>query len=367
MIGRGRSASPEAPLANMEQTPMKQVVVFDGLHEFAVRPRETFDKYIELLADDISRLFADRSQFVDVRCPACGSRDGAPAFTKLTFSYVACCACGSVFASPRPTPAALRRFMKASVAVRFWRSTLEAQTAHDRAQSIVHPRVAWIESNALDLDAPALIDLHSKYPRFLEVAAATGTFARVYSIEPALDRSELPAAPNLEVMAAVDDALAAGLRASVLSAQECLEREAEPDAMLRNAAALLADDGLLFLTTITSSGFDFQILGTRTKAVVPPTHLNVLSLEGIRRLLAHHHFAIVEFSTPGQLDVEIVAHAAADNPELVLPPFVDELIRHRGTEVHRAFQQFLQEARLSSHVRITARKKSVGEARDGDP
>ena len=333
---------------------MKQVVVFDDLREFAVRPPEVFEEYIALLADDIARSFPDRRAFTTIPCPGCGASSVRPAFAKLTFAYVTCTVCGSVFVSPRPTHSAVGTFMATSRAADFWRSTVEAQTAQSRAQSIVLPRVAWIQSGARDMTSPVLMDLYSKYPLFLETARRSDVFSRVISVEPAVDGSMLARSLGVDVVETLQDALAAGRGAAVLSMQECLERDADPDHLVRSAAALLKAGGLLFLTTVTWSGFDLQMLGGRSKHVLPPTHLNLLSLEGIRRLLARHGFQIFELSTPGQLDVEIVRHAVADDPEIVLPSFVDELIRHRDGDVHRDFQRFLQKALLSSHVRLMA-------------
>jgi hypothetical protein len=110
---------------------------------------------------------------------------------------------------------------------------------------------------------------------------------------------------------------------------------------------------------MAGSGFDIRVLGARAKNLLPPTHLNLLSLDGLQRLLSRHGFEVIELSTPGQLDTEVVARAAAEEPTLELPPFIDELIRRRGEAVHQAFQEFLQRALLSSHMRAVARKKKA--------
>lgn len=345
--------------------PIKQVVVFDGLREFGVRPRALFDEYIELLARDIAAHLGDGSRLVPAACPGCGTPGGRPAFSKLSFTYVACDGCGSVFVSPRPTTASLREFVAASEALRFWRSRVERETLPERAHAIFHPRAHWIQRGAQDAGeaSPVLVDLHSRYPAFLDAVARSGVFDRIVSVAPAVDLSDVTGVPRVMVEERLEGALELSPIGGLLSAQECLERAAEPDRLVAHAATLLRDGGLLFLTTVTWSGFDLQVLGGRSKNVLPPIHLNLLSLEGIRRLLSRHGFTVVELSTPGQLDTEIVAHAVAEDPEIPLPPFVDELIRRRGEPEHAAFQQFLQEALLSSHVRLVARKASADRAR----
>jgi hypothetical protein len=340
---------------------MKQVLVFDGLHEFTIRPPRLFDEYIAALGHDIERCFADRSGFETVPCPGCGGMDTQPAFAKLTFQYVRCVACESLFVSPRPPEDAIAAFMEGSEAIRLWSSRIEPETALDRVERIFRPRVDWMLATAVPLigELPVFADLESKYPAFLAEVCRAGKFKQLVSVAPAVRVDKLTADSRLTVIADVEEAVAAGLRATVVSAQECLERAPRPSELLEAAARLTVEGGLLFLTTMASSGFDIQVLGARAKNVLPPVHLNLLSLDGLQRLLSRHGFEVIELSTPGQLDTEAVVHAVAEDPALELPPFIDDLIRRRGEAVHQMFQEFLQQALLSSHVRIAARKSGA--------
>ena len=337
---------------------MKQVLVSDGLREAALRPRALVEEYVTLLDRDRRRAFGDRSGFVAVPCPGCATEGGAPAFTKADFAYVRCSHCGSVFASPRPTADALRDFRRTSAAIRYWTSRVEAETVRDRAGSIAYPRAVWVQTTTDEagVEPKALVDLDSKSALFIESVAQTGTFERIVLADPELDAGPLARLAGVAVEGSRATLLARDDRVAAVSAQECLERDADPDRLIRDAMSLLAPGGLLFLTTLTWSGFDFQVLGSRASTILPPIHLNLLSLDGIRRLLARHGFEILELSATGQLDTEIVVHAVAEDPTIDLPPFVDELIRRRDARVHRAFQQFLQEALLSSHIRVVARR-----------
>lgn len=340
---------------------MKQVLVFDGLHEFTIRPPRLFDEYIAALGHDIERCFADRSGFETVPCPGCGGMDTQPMFAKLTFQYVRCVACQSLFVSPRPPEDAIAAFMAGSGAIRLWSSRVEPETADDRIERIFRPRVDWILATAVPLlgELAVFADLESKYPMFLDEVCRAGKFRQVVSVAPRARADQLAAVSRLTVIADVADAVTGGIRASVVSAQECLERAPRPFDLVGAAAKLTAEGGLLFLTTMASSGFDIRVLGARAKNILPPIHLNLLSLDGLQRLLSWHGFEVIELSTPGQLDTELVARAVAEDPALELPPFIDDLIRRRGEAVHQMFQEFLQQALLSSHVRIAARKSGA--------
>jgi hypothetical protein len=114
----------------------------------------------------------------------------------------------------------------------------------------------------------------------------------------------------------------------------------------------------MLATTRAGGGFDAQVLWERSRQLLPMVHLNLLSVEGAERLLLDAGFDVLELSTPGRLDVQIVRAAALADPTLPLPRFLSYLIRHRGEEAHQAFQEFLQQHRLSSHMRWVARKRA---------
>jgi len=65
---------------------------------------------------------------------------------------------------------------------------------------------------------------------------------------------------------------------------------------------------------------------------------------------------LLELSTPGQLDVELVQHALQADPSISVPGFVRYLLHERDALAHADFQAFLQKHRLSSHVRVAAKK-----------
>ena len=74
-------------------------------------------------------------------------------------------------------------------------------------------------------------------------------------------------------------------------------------------------------------------------------------------LFERHDFECIELSTPGLLDVEIVANAYKETPSMNLPRFVKSLLDKRDTGTYQSFQEFLQMNRLSSYARIVLRKK----------
>jgi len=144
------------------------------------------------------------------------------------------------------------------------------------------------------------------------------------------------------------------VRAGCVTAFELLEHIFEPVEFLRSVRSLLDPSGLLVLTTLTSTGFDIQVLWEHSKSVYPPHHLNLLSLSGMERLMERSGLKILEMSTPGHLDVDIVANALRENPEIHVPRVVLQILRG-APQTRQSFQEFLKNNRLSSHVQIVAR------------
>ncbi len=123
----------------------------------------------------------------------------------------------------------------------------------------------------------------------------------------------------------------------------------------RALARLVAPRGRLLVTSLTVDGFDIQVLWERSRSVSPPHHLNFLSLDGYRRLFERAGLSDIDVFTPGQLDVDIVRNSAVSDPAVIGDHrFLRTLMSRRSA--HVAFQRFLAENSLSSHVWILAHR-----------
>lgn len=335
---------------------MKRVVFLEDLKESAIRPSSLYNEYKEILRNEISRLFPDQSLFVKTDCPGCDSRKFEKVFTKLGFQYNRCGNCGSLFVSPRPTAEMIRNFYEKSEARLFWRNKMVKTTRDTRYRYQSFPTAQWVLEVADEYlpEAGVLLDYNSKYADFLNMLDESQKITSIISINPELPRGESALPQNATVFDSLDMVKE---KVDVFTALEVLERVFDPAAFIRDAYAACQQGGLFFLTTNTISGFEYQILQDNSPRLHPPDRINLLSIEAIQDRLNETGFEVIELSTPGRVDVEIVRSTLESNPDVSIPEFIKYLLKNRDEKTWHSLQDFLQRNRLSSYLRVAARKK----------
>lgn len=329
------------------------------MKETDIRPEALFDRYLELSRRDIHTFFADQSRFLDIGCPACLSRSHRDSFVKLGFAYQLCDECGSLYLSPRPTEEMQFAYARESEAVKFWSTHFYKETAEARREKIFRPRAELLEEmvrRGVISRTDLLADIGSGYGMLLEEVCRIGTFGRVLGIEPVPDLASVCRQKGFAVVEKFVEQIEEGeIGADVATAFEVVEHVFDPSRFLQACRRALQPGGVLLFTTLTITGFDLQILWSESHSIYPPHHINLMSFDGMRRLVERSGLEVVEITTPGKLDVDIVANALASNSGIEVPRFIRELLR-RPPSVQEDFQSFLQRANLSSHIRILARR-----------
>lgn len=335
---------------------MKHVVVSSGLREEAIRPPSLMSEFKRLSIEEAYAYFIRPGRLTPVDCPACGGVERKPVFDKEGFIYNKCRDCNSVYVSPRPTHEALADYYRESRASHYRVEQLAKDTAGARRAHLLRSHANWVgrvTDEQGNIAARSFTDTGTSLAAIFDEFKRLGLFDALNCLDP------LPALADEIRAMGVTVTSEPPQNQGAVTAFEQIEHQFSPLTFLENAREMLTGGGLVFFTTRTISGFDLQMLWEKTPYIFVPEHLNLLSIEGIEELVRRSGFDLIELSTPGQLDVELTIHAAQQDPSIALPHFIEYLLKHRGTQAHEDFQEFLQKARLSSHVRVAAARRKA--------
>jgi len=338
--------------------PTRNVVMHTSLSGSDLRPPTLLSDFHQASVEEAKSRFAGPEKVVAVDCPACSSADQRAAFTKNGFRYVECGCCGSLYVSPRPRKSALEEYYTTSEAAQlrvryFTRDAAEARRIH-----VHNVRAAWVAQTLDDLGGPktaTYLDVGTICPQLIKAVASLGWFQTLLSFEP------FPALPRDTLLTADVVVTESPTGVAAATAFEWLEHQFSPFSLLCRIREALVEGGALFITLRGISGFDLQVLWDAAEYIFVPEHLNLLSVEGARILLERAGYEIVELSTPGQLDLELIQQVCKENRDVRLPRFLEYLFAKRGEAALRDFQEFLQKHTLSSHIRVAAIKKGDAE------
>ncbi len=336
---------------------MKRVVFLDDLKESDIRQEAVYAEYKRLLSKDIQKYFSDRSVLVNINCPGCSNKDSEFVFTKMGLSYRTCSDCGSIYVSPRPAPEAFISFYRDSSSGIFFRNTYLGSKMKSRSKNVFSYRIQWITGLIEEYlpDARIFLDYGTKYPTLLHEVNDTRFFKSIISLLPICFEQESLFPENVKIVR--NGTAIEGNSIDIFAAFEVVERAFEPVKLFKDAYACCKRNGLFIITTTTSSGFEYQVLGEHSPNLIPTDRLNILSLEALTGQIEKAGFEIIEVSTPGRLDVEVVKKTFERNPDIPLNPFWKYIFRYRNESALHSLQEYLQQFQLSSHVRIAAIKK----------
>ncbi len=337
---------------------MKRIVLFDEFNEIDLKPSVLLKEYIRLTALDIKELFLNGPPMKECSCPGCGESDIRSSFPKYGMTYNECSDCGTLYVSPRPEDKVVEHYYHNSNARKFWREKLSNMTSRKRQDKIIKPRFDWIIDSAMEYlsDEIVIADINTDQHGYISALLENDSFTRRILYYPFLSIKYEKFNNGIELINS--NAKEKKLKDSidVITMFEVLDHTSDPDSLIRKVTGLLKKGGLGFLTAILASGFDLQMLWEKAENVFPPDRLNVFSVEGLKSLFARHNLECLEFSTPGILDVEIVANAMKRYPDFSIPKFFEYILKSRDEECQTSLQEFLQNNLLSSYGRILVRK-----------
>ena len=329
------------------------------MKEHEIRPEALLNRYLELSAQDAEKYFGDTIRTM-VPCVACGGKECPHQFKKNGFDYAQCDACGTLFQTPRPPLAAFEAFYGQSESCRYWAEVFSPAVAEIRREKIFRPRVDRLAGICAErgIDVQRLIDVGAGYGIFLDEWQIRFPQVRTLAIEPSASLAkECRAKGFIVVEDIVENVVGHDNFAEIVTCFEVLEHVYNPLDFVRVLKGLVLPGGYVFVSTLGIDGFDLQVLWEKSTQIFPPHHINFLSVCGFEHLFQRAGFVDVTIATPGKLDVDIVRNASSGNPErLHGQRFLHNLLEDDNKS--KAFQCFLTEQRMSSHVWVFGRKPS---------
>ena len=328
------------------------------LTEEEIRPKRFDSEKKAALQRDLDWLTARVSGFVFVDCPACGSAEHTTAYHKYGFRFVQCSACRTAYMNPRASQKTMAEFYGNSSLYQFWNSHIFPATREIRKEKIFRPRVRRILDlcDKFGVRKNVLIDVGAANGSFCEEAIDSNSFSRVIAVEPSHALAETCRQLGIETMEIpIEHCDGFEIGADVVTSFETIEHVFSPADFIAKCRQLLAPGGILVLTCPNYEGFDIQVLGVSSDSL-DAEHVNLLNPASLTILMERQGFDVIECSTPGELDVELVHEKlmagefdASDNA------FLRCLLKDRYAELRRPFQEFLIRNRLSSHMFMVAR------------
>jgi SAM-dependent methyltransferase len=254
--------------------------------------------------------------------------------------------------SPHPKDKDIKYHFLHSESSRFWKENLSKTTSDARKEKIYSPRLEWMADMVEEYSPQAknIADLCNRNKEYVSDFLGSSYFENKIIVNPYYDAS------GVQIIDSLDGARKNKGSMDVVSAFEVIDYTVDIDEFFRAVNDMLMPGGLCFLTTISISGFDLQVLWNNSKSIFPLDRINVLSNKGLNLLFKRHDFEILEYSTPGLLDLDIVKNAIEGDKKVSVPKFVRTLIEQGDEQLYKDFQEFLQINRLSSFARILLRK-----------
>ncbi len=320
------------------------------MKEEEIRPQELFDELLRLNKEDIAIHF-NNSDYKKIKCPACGDI-GNFVFNKNGFNFDECYSCKTLYVSPRPDKKSFDSYYTNSKSTEFWATTFYKATEQNRREKIWKHKAMLIKEKIekFSQNSDVVVDIGGGYGIFMEEFLKISNLNGII-IEPSNFLSNVCREKKLTVIEKfleninVDD-LPKSKKTFV--SFELFEHLHNPKTFLEVLYKLMDNGDSFIFTTLSGMGVDIQSLWEHSKAVSPPMHLNFFNPKSIEILLINIGFEVLEVSTPGLLDIDIMNNNKAHIQDRFWKNFLD----YSSENEKKQMQEFISNNKLSSHMMI---------------
>jgi 2-polyprenyl-3-methyl-5-hydroxy-6-metoxy-1,4-benzoquinol methylase len=325
-----------------------------------IRPKSLVDGQRKAFLADVASLIKNRNGFIKVPCPSCGSAEYVQKFEKYGFTYVGCKKCETLYTNPRPTPKILDDFYAHSKGYEYWNKYTFPASEKMRRNKIFVPRVNRILDicKKYGVNTNSILEVGNGFGTFCEELLTRKIFRRVAGVEPTPDLAKTCRKKGIEVFESLFEKTKFKKtdKFDIIANFEVIEHLFDPKEFIRKCNSLLKKGGLLVLTCPNSKGFDFEVLGKECNNI-DHEHLNYFNPKSIKLLALNNGFEVLEISTPGRLDAELVRTKILEGFfDVSNQKFLQTVLIDSWDSLGEKFQDFLVENKLSSSMWMVAKK-----------
>lgn len=326
------------------------------MKEEEIRPREVFERLLELNKEDVE-LFFDKTKYNMILCPACGHK-GNNVFEKDSFLFDECPSCRTLYVSSRPDDKSLMNYYNESRFAKYFASDFYKATQENRREKLWKPKAKLIKEkiDQYSNDIEYIIDIGGGYGVFMEEFLKIQNIKHLI-IEPSKHLSNVCRDKGLNVleefMEKVDTNDITNEKKAFVSF-ELFEHLNKPSDFFKKLSNIMNKNDILIFTTLNGNGLDIRVLWEKSQIIAPPAHLNFFNPQSIKILLEQYNFNILEVTTPGKLDVNILQN----NKKFINDKFWRLFVENSTDDLKDKMQSFIENSNLSSHMMIVAIKES---------
>lgn len=266
-----------------------------------------------------------------------------------------------MFINPRPDGALLEQYYNNARGLAYWNEQIFPTSEPVRRELIFRPRASRVIElcTKYKVNTNIIIDVGAGFGTFCEEIQKIDCFDRVVAVEPNPGLAQTCKQKTIEVIAKpIEKVWMEGI--DVITSFELIEHLFSPEDFLHSCNKCLDDEGLFICTAPNIKGFDLLTLGKLSDNIAGPNHLNYFHPDSLKILLERCGFEVIETLTPGKLDAELVRKKVLSNElDISNQPFMQEVLINNWDRVGEAFQQFLADNLLSSHMWVVARKNMI--------
>ncbi len=325
-----------------------------------MRPIDMHNKSLLLRVKSGVEFYLNENEtFVDSHCPACLNKDNSKiSFYKYGYTHMSCVKCNTLYVSPRPPEKKLFEYYDKYEAPKFWTQLL-TKTNNERKYLQHSPRVEALKhiiENSKN-QKKLLVDLGAGNGNFSKAVQEAKIFEKVLATDISDECILSCEKQGLKTKKCTVNEFSKN-SIDCITFNDLMEHLFSPFEFLNLCFEKLKQNGILMLSTPNGEGFDFKVLKDKTENITPPEHIQYFNPKSIKILLEKVGFEIIDISTPGILDVNIIKRQIKEKNFDIKRnnEFLDFIFSLDNEILDTSFQDFLQQNNLSSHMLVFAKK-----------